>query len=441
MNRSIRALLAILGALGGLAPGASHAITWHVPGQAARISDALFAAGPGDTIQVAAGTYAAATNAETFPITISKEGIVLLGAGMGHSVLDAADANTVVRIEARYVRVSGFTITRGNAYRGGGVYIATASLGGQNWPVVDHNLVLACGAVDRGSGIWAEDNTAPWIHHNVVWQSYDSDLMNGADPHGIQLQNANGVIEHNLVGRGDSNGLFNGGPNSAPIMRNNIVAWNGTVPSKGRGFCALGSPSTVIANNLFFDNVLPSVLMFVGGVPMDLSAAEANAVSPSDPVYANFEADPLLLDADAHDFRLAPTSPAIDAGEPGSPLDPDGTPADIGPFWFDQATVGVPPGGAASGRALTLSPATPNPFAARTALGFTLARAGRVRVHVVDGRGARVAMLLDAELPAGPHSIAWDGRTADGASVATGVYFARVALDGESEIQKLLLLR
>jgi hypothetical protein len=416
-------------------------VTWHVPSQASRISDALFAAGPGDTIRVAAGTYAALTNGETFPLTIAKSGIVLLGAGMGLSVLDAAGANTVVRIEAQFVRVSGFTLTRGEAYRGGGVYIASSSLGGQNWPVVSHNLVLSCGAVDRGAGIWAEDNTAPWIHHNVVWHSYDSDLANGADPHGIQLQNANGLIEHNLVGRGDSNGLFNGGANSAPIVRNNIVAWNGTVPTKGRGFCALGNPATVVANNLFFANVLPSLLMFVGGVPMDLSAADANAVSPSDPVYGNYEADPLLVDADAHDFRLTSTSPAIDGGDPASPLDPDGTLADVGPFYFDQVSVGVEPGTGGPGSSLELAAATPNPFGARTALGFTIARAGRVRVVVVDGRGARVATLLDAALPAGPHAVAWDGRADGGALVATGVYFARVALDGEAEVQKLILVR
>jgi hypothetical protein len=411
-----------------------------VPAGYARVTDAVFAAGPGDTIRVAAGTYSPATNGEAFPIALDKNGLVLLGAGMGLSVLDAANTNYGVLVSAPNVRVSGFTITRGRAYRGGGIYVATTSLGASLGPQIDRNLILACGATDRGAGIWAEDATNAWIHHNVVWQSYDVDPGVAADPHGIQLQQANGLIEHNLIGRGDSNGLFNGGANSNPVVRNNIVAWNGTFPTKGRGFCALGGASTVVANNLFFANALPAMLVFIDGVPTDLSAADANAASPTDSIYGNFEADPLLVNADALDFHLQSASPAIDAGAAGSGLDPDGTPVDVGPFYFHQATVGVDPVAGGAG-AIALAAAFPNPFGMRTTLAFSTARAGRVTVTVVNGRGARVATLHDAWLAPGPHTATWDGRAENGPPVATGVYFARVALDGETATQKLLFVR
>jgi hypothetical protein len=48
----------------------------------------------------------------------------------------------------------------------------------------------------------------------------------------------------------------------------------------------------------------------------------------------NIMADPLFTDTSAHDFRLLPFSPSIDAGNPQSPLDPDGSPIDQGCFTF-----------------------------------------------------------------------------------------------------------
>jgi len=50
----------------------------------------------------------------------------------------------------------------------------------------------------------------------------------------------------------------------------------------------------------------------------------------------NIDADPLFVDPDNGDYHLQEGSPCIDAGDPNSPLDPDGTIADIGAFYFDQ---------------------------------------------------------------------------------------------------------
>ena len=52
--------------------------------------------------------------------------------------------------------------------------------------------------------------------------------------------------------------------------------------------------------------------------------------------------DPLFLDVENDDFRLKWGSPAIDAGDPLSSLDPDGTVADMGAIYFDQSDLVVP---------------------------------------------------------------------------------------------------
>ncbi|MBM3239033.1 T9SS type A sorting domain-containing protein [Candidatus Poribacteria bacterium] len=51
----------------------------------------------------------------------------------------------------------------------------------------------------------------------------------------------------------------------------------------------------------------------------------------------NINADPLFVDPSSGDYHLQPGSPCIDAGDPNSPKDPDGTRADMGAFYFDQS--------------------------------------------------------------------------------------------------------
>ena len=54
----------------------------------------------------------------------------------------------------------------------------------------------------------------------------------------------------------------------------------------------------------------------------------------------NIDADPLFVDPSAGDYSLLETSPCIDAGDPNSYPDPDGTVSDIGAVYFDQGIVG-----------------------------------------------------------------------------------------------------
>jgi len=60
------------------------------------------------------------------------------------------------------------------------------------------------------------------------------------------------------------------------------------------------------------------------------------------PGTGNIVADPQFVDASGHDYRLRGGSPCIDAGDPAAELDPDGTVADQGYYWFDQNTPELP---------------------------------------------------------------------------------------------------
>ncbi len=76
----------------------------------------------------------------------------------------------------------------------------------------------------------------------------------------------------------------------------------------------------------------------VGGVPAGLGVISGvNYNGDSCDSRHNIYLNPLFVNAAAGDFHLQATSPCIDAGDPASPPDPDGTICDIGRFYYHQA--------------------------------------------------------------------------------------------------------
>jgi flagellar hook assembly protein FlgD len=67
--------------------------------------------------------------------------------------------------------------------------------------------------------------------------------------------------------------------------------------------------------------------------------------------------------------------------------------------------------------------------------------AAPVRVTVHDAEGRWVATLLDGLLAAGRHTTSWNGCDTGGISLASGIYYARVATSERSETQRLILMR
>jgi len=109
--------------------------------------------------------------------------------------------------------------------------------------------------------------------------------------------------------------------------------------------------------------------------------------------------------------------------------------------WFleplDLAGAGAP------GRALALAfgAPQPNPSAGEVALHFTLPRAGVARLELLDVAGRRVRTLRDGWSGAGTHEARWDGRDAAGRDAPAGLYWARLALDGEVRVQRIVRVR
>jgi hypothetical protein len=89
---------------------------------------------------------------------------------------------------------------------------------------------------------------------------------------------------------------------------------------------------------------------------------------------------------------------------------------------------------------LELAAPSPNPSSAGSRLDFTLAQATRAELSIFNTAGRHVATLVAGNLPAGPHSVTWGGRDADGHMVTPGVYFARLSTPGGTRSQRIIRL-
>jgi hypothetical protein len=88
-----------------------------------------------------------------------------------------------------------------------------------------------------------------------------------------------------------------------------------------------------------------------------------------------------------------------------------------------------------------LSAAAPNPFAAQTAIGFSVPSAGHVSLQVFDMSGRLVSTVHDGELAAGTHQMVWDGTTGSGQKVSEGVYLYRLATPEGTAVRSCVVMR
>jgi len=96
---------------------------------------------------------------------------------------------------------------------------------------------------------------------------------------------------------------------------------------------------------------------------------------------------------------------------------------------YEAPATGVADSGA---RPTALKPVTPNPVRVSASIPFVLDSPARVSLRVHDVAGRLVAVLQDAALPAGPHTVIWGRRDAAGRRVPAGVYLFRLELDGRT---------
>ena len=90
---------------------------------------------------------------------------------------------------------------------------------------------------------------------------------------------------------------------------------------------------------------------------------------------------------------------------------------------------------------LQVEPNYPNPFNPKTTIRFALPAAARTVVTIMDVAGRRVRTLLNEDLPAAVHEVAWNGRDDRGRELAAGIYLYQVAAAGQMQGGRMALVK
>jgi flagellar hook assembly protein FlgD len=86
----------------------------------------------------------------------------------------------------------------------------------------------------------------------------------------------------------------------------------------------------------------------------------------------------------------------------------------------------------------------PNPFNPSTTISFNISRkdAKNAKIEIFNIKGQKVKTLVNEVLPAGEHSVVWDGRDYNNKRVNSGLYFYKFKVNGKTAaVKKCLLLK
>ena len=220
---------------------------------------------------------------------------------------------------------------------------------------VFNDCVISYNSRDYGAGINCIEQTNFTFNNCVIERNSATNYGGGVhytDDCILQFNNC-------IISKNGANGGVSCSGNSQSAFTNCVIDSNWDTGSDGYGIKCLDDASvtlvntTVTANSYYGINFAGTGDMsitysdfyrnsygnFGGNVPPFLgSLITTNFNGDSCDIFYNIFLDPLFYSTSGDSaYYLTGESPCIDAGDPNSPLDPDGTIADIGAFYFDQS--------------------------------------------------------------------------------------------------------
>jgi hypothetical protein len=210
-----------------------------------------------------------------------------------------------------------------------------------------------------------------------------------------------------------------------PSLENVTIADN-TAGWDGGGISCHYSSHPILMNSILWDN---SPQEIYHDVPSSAIATYSN-IEGGWTGTGNLDDYPLFVDPANGNYNLSVISPCIDAGDPASQFDPDGTIADMGAYYYDQ-------GSGAGNNEFPISNFKlynfPNPFNPSTTISFDIKEneTGTLTLFNIKGQ-----ITESHQFESGNNNYIWD------ASLQTsGIYFYQLKTEGAVETRKMLLLK
>jgi hypothetical protein len=394
----------------------------NVPGDYPTIQAGINAAGYGDTVLVAPGTY--------YENVQMAEGLSLIGSGMDNTIINGGGLNDVIKaLGISNYLIEKFTVQ--NSQQGGnspgniGIFMNPSSSHGTK-------TVRYCWIRDNGHGIeiWNDFGGTAYVENNII----EGNIYDGFDPYLGTVYLTNNVI----VGNG-RDGYHDWSGGGVIYIKNNIITENGRY-----GIFKHRDTPVFISYNDVWNNAQ--------GAYYEGYSGPATPFNPN-PGTGEIAVDPLFRDPTGGDFHLCEDScgylvdsPCIDTGDPAI-LDNL-----LGCDWgleypvSDMGVYGGNNGDIQTGVEyddITLLPESifdlhnyPNPFNAVTTITFALPFESHTNLAIYDILGRRVDILIDRILPAGNHHIQWDA-----SGHMSGSYFYILNACDTHEKRKIVLLK
>lgn len=82
----------------------------------------------------------------------------------------------------------------------------------------------------------------------------------------------------------------------------------------------------------------------------------------------------------------------------------------------------------------------PNPFTHSTIISFELQKREKIRLCIYDQQGRLVKVLIDGETATGQHQIRWEGIGHSDNSLAPGLYFCELKIEGKGSVHKKIIV-
>ncbi|MBC8527107.1 MAG: right-handed parallel beta-helix repeat-containing protein, partial [Candidatus Cloacimonetes bacterium] len=433
----------------------------YVPSQFSTIQSAIDNAYDGNIVLVDSGRYYENINFGGKSITVSSLFLTIQDSTyITNTIIDANQNGTVVKFingEDSLSCLNGFTITGGyddfggiccynsnprlenlivcgnNAFGcGGGIFCSSSD------PII-MNVVIKDNTVTMwdGGGFFCEENSKPTlinvsIYNNSAgtfgggiscWSNTQPSFYN-VDVHDNTADQCGGVYCHNSIAF-----LTN-----VTICRNSSV-----MPYNANGIYSVYMANVYVTNCIIWDNWPDEIQTNIGG----LITITYSDIKDGWSGTGNIDSDPLFADPQNGDFHLtwssypfpdSTKSPCIDTGDPSSPLDPDGTCADMGAYYYDQPEFGV--GIPAIPEANILHQNYPNPTKNSTTIQYSLKQNSNVIISIYNIKGQLISTIVNETKPKGEYSVIFNTE-----ALSSGVYFYKIQTEYVSEIKKIIVIK